>query len=316
LHQNKTYKGTSIFARKILNLAAAQTKKAYWAVLAANLLFGINFSMVKLISPQYIQPFGLNLIRVAVTVVLFWLLFLLKPGKGGIDTKDIPRFLLCAVTGVAINQLLFIKGLTLTTPVHAALLILITPVFILLIAVLLGNERMTLLKTFGLMLGIGGSSLLILSKENSVIGSNLLLGDVLVVINAVSYAFYYILVKPLMLKYTALHVIRWVFTFGFVLILPFCWSQFMQTNWQQFGSTQYMALVFIVLGATFFAYLFTVYGLQHLSASAAGAFIYLQPVFSSLFSFIFFREEISGLKLLAAVFIFAGVFLVNKKKIP
>lgn len=81
--------------------------------------------MVKLISPSFIQPFGLNFIRVAVTVVLFWLLFALKPGKGAIDVKDIPRFLLCAVTGVAINQLLFIKGLTLTTPVHAALLILI-----------------------------------------------------------------------------------------------------------------------------------------------------------------------------------------------
>lgn len=272
--------------------------------------------MVKIISPQYIQAFGLNLIRVAVTVTLFWLLYLLKPRRGGIDVKDIPRFLLCAVTGVAVNQLLFIKGLTLTTPVHAALLILITPVFILLISVLLDNERMTLLKTFGLMLGIGGASLLILSKENSAIGSNLLIGDLLVVINAISYAFYYILVKPLMQKYTALHVIRWVFTFGFVLILPFCWSQFITTEWQQFGSTQYMALIFVVLGATFFAYLFTVYGLQHLSASAAGAFIYLQPIFSSLFSFIFFREEITVLKLIAAALIFTGVFFVNKKKIP
>jgi drug/metabolite transporter (DMT)-like permease len=271
--------------------------------------------MVKLISPQYIQAFGLNFIRVAVTVVLFWVLFLLKPGKGGIHKKDIPRFILCAVTGVAINQLLFIKGLTLTTPIHAALLILITPVFILLIAVLLANEKMTLLKTTGLLLGIGGSSLLIISRENSVIGSNILLGDVLVIINAISYAFYYILVKPLMQKYTALQVIRWVFTFGLVLIFPFCWSQFITTEWQQFGATQFLALVFIVLGATFFAYLFTVYGLQHLSASAAGAFIYLQPIFSSVFSFLVFDERITLSKLIAAVMIFTGVYMINKKKI-
>jgi drug/metabolite transporter (DMT)-like permease len=270
--------------------------------------------MVKLISPQYIQAFGLNFIRVAVTVALFWLLFLLKPGKSGIDNKDIPRFIFCAITGVAINQLLFIKGLTLTTPIHAALLILITPVFILLIAVLLGNEKMTLLKTTGLLLGIGGSSLLIISRENSVIGSNILLGDVLVIINAISYAFYYILVKPLMQKYTALQVIRWVFTFGLVLIFPFCWDQFIATEWQQFGATQLLALAFIVLGATFFAYLFTVYGLQHLSASAAGAFIYLQPIFSSVFSFLVFGERITLSKLIAAVLIFVGVYLINKKK--
>ncbi|MFN5134652.1 MAG: DMT family transporter [Chitinophagaceae bacterium] len=288
--------------------------KAYWAVFAANLLFGINFSMVKFISPHYIQAFGLNFIRVLVTVILFWLLFALKPGKGGIDKKDIPRFLLCALTGVAINQLLFIKGLTLTTPVHAALLILITPVFILMIAVIAGNEKMSLIKLLGLLLGIGGSALLILSKENSGIGSDVLLGDVLVVINAISYALYFMLVKPLMQKYSALHVIRWVFTFGIVLITPFCWGQFSNTNWDAFGIEQFAALLFIVLGATFFAYLFTVYGLQHLSASAAGAFIYLQPVFSSLFSFLFFREEMSWPKIVAALLIFSGVFFVNKKE--
>jgi drug/metabolite transporter (DMT)-like permease len=274
----------------------------------------VNFSIVKLISPQYILPFGLNFIRVAVTVILFWVLFLIKPGRSGIDKKDIPRFVLCALTGVAVNQLLFIKGLTLTTPVHAALLMLITPVFILLIAVTLQQDKMTLVKTAGLLLGMGGCSLLIMSRENSVIGSDVLLGDSLVLLNGISYSFYFILVKPLMQKYTALQVIRWVFTFGFVLILPFCWEQFISTQWHQFGLTQLLALAFVVLGATFFAYLFTVYGLQHLSASAAGAFIYLQPIFSTVFSFLVFGERMTLYKLMAAALIFAGVYMVNKKK--
>lgn len=278
-------------------------------------MFGVNFSIVKLISPQFILPFGLNFIRVAVTVVLFWLLFLLKPGRAGIDKKDIPRFILCALTGVAINQLMFIKGLTLTTPIHAALLMLITPAFILLIAVSLRHEQMTLLKATGLLLGIGGCSLLILSKERSVIGSDVLMGDTLVLLNGISYSFYFILVKPLMQKYTALQVIRWVFTFGFVFILPFCWSQFINTDWQQFGTNELLSLAFVVLGATFLAYLFTVYGLQHLSASATGAFIYLQPIFSTLFSFLVFGEIMTFSKILAAVLIFAGVYLVNKKKL-
>lgn len=247
-------------------------------------------------------------------MILFWVLFLIKPGRSGINKKDIPRFVLCALTGVAINQLLFIKGLTLTTPVHAALLMLITPVFILLIAVALRQEKMTLIKTAGLLLGIGGCSLLIISKENSVIGSDVLLGDSLVLLNGTSYSFYFILVKPLMQKYTALQVIRWVFTFGFVLILPFCWGQFINTDWQQLGTTQLLALAFVVLGATFFAYLFTIYGLQHLSASATGAFIYLQPIFSTVFSFLVFGEMMTFSKILAAVLIFAGVYLVNKKK--
>ena len=240
-------------------------------------------------------------------------MYALQPTKAGIDKKDIPRFLLCAVTGVAINQLFFIKGLTLTTPIHAALLILITPVFILLIAFALRKELISLLKITGLLLSIGGAALLILSKETSSIGADMFWGDVLIIINAVSYAFYYVLVKPLMQKYSPLHVLRWVFTFGIVLITPFCWAQFAETNWSLFQTSHYTALVFIVLGATFFAYLFTVYGLNHLSASAAGSYIYLQPVFSAIFSYVLFNEALTVYKIIAAVFIFSGVFLINKK---
>lgn len=295
-------------------MTALQTKKAHWAVLATNLLFGINFSVVKYISPAYIQPFGLNFIRVSVAVLLFWMLYSLKPSKAGIDKKDIPRFLLCALTGVAINQLLFIKGLTLTTPIHGALLILVTPVFILLLAFVLKTERVTLLKILGLSLAICGAVLLILARENSVIGSNMLLGDLLIIINAVSYAFYFVLVKPLMQKYSPVHVIRWVFSFGILMIFPFCWQEFATVDWQLFTSSHIAALIFVVIGATFLAYYFTVYGLQHLSAGAVGSYIYLQPVFSAIVSALFFKEQLSPYKLIAAALIFTGVYFVNRKK--
>ncbi len=295
-------------------MSSIQIKKAHWAVFITNLLFGVNFSIVKYISPQYIKPFGLNFIRVLVTVILLWLLYAVKPSKAGIDKKDIPAFVLCALTGVAINQLLFIKGLTLSTPIHGALLILATPVFILLIAFALKKESITIFKTLGLMLSISGASLLIISGKKSIAGDNILLGDLLIVINSVSYAFYYILVKPLMAKYSPVHVLRWVFTFGIIIITPFCFSQFAAIDWKSFSFVEFAALGFVVIGATFIPYLFTVYGLQHLSASTAGAYIYLQPVFSAIVSVIFFHEDLSFYKLLAAVFIFAGVFLVNRKK--
>jgi drug/metabolite transporter (DMT)-like permease len=294
-------------------LKQLQNSRAHLAVLLANLFFGINFSVVKFISPSLVKPFGLNLIRVGVTVFLFWILYLLKPTGVMIHRKDIPRFMLCAVTGVAINQLLFIKGLTLTTPIHASLLILVTPVFILLIAFVLQTEGITSLKLGGLLLAVAGATILISSKETSAIAENMLLGDVFIIVNAVSYAFYYVLVKPLMQKYSPLHVIRWVFTFGLFLILPFCWNEFSITQWGKFEPTHLTALFFVVLGGTFFAYLFTVYGLKHLSASAAGSYIYLQPLFAAGISMILFNEPLSVYKILAAVFIFGGVYLVNKK---
>nr|MCU0333768.1 DMT family transporter [Chitinophagaceae bacterium] len=104
--------------------------KAHLAVLAANLLFGINFSMVKVLTPALMSSYALNVVRIVISVGLFWGLYLLRPSQAGIDRKDVPRFLLCAVTGVAINQILFIKGLSLTSTIHGSLLILGTPIFI------------------------------------------------------------------------------------------------------------------------------------------------------------------------------------------
>ncbi|HLF47568.1 MAG TPA: DMT family transporter [Chitinophagaceae bacterium] len=292
------------------------TVKAQLAVLGTNLFFAANFSLVKYISPSYIKPFAVNIIRVGISALLFWSLWILvatftkKPGAG-IQKKDMPRFLLCGLTGVAINQMFFIKGITYTSPIHASLLILLTPLLITLFAYWVLKEKMTLVKVMGLTLGIGGSVLLILSKENSINAVNYLLGDMLIVVNAISYACYFILVKPLMQKYPPLHVVRWIFTFGFFMILPFGWSDFFSVQWENFRWIHSISLVAIVFAGTFLAYYFNVYGIQHLGAGVAGSFIYTQPIFAAVIAVIFMKEVLTIEKLLAGLLIFTGVYLVN-----
>jgi drug/metabolite transporter (DMT)-like permease len=192
---------------------------AHIAVLGANFFFGANFSIIKYITPSLIQPFALNVVRATVTTVLLWVLYLIKPSKAGINKKDIPLFLLCAATGVTINQLLFVKGLSLTTSIHGALLMLATPIFITIIAAVMFKEKLTGNKITGLILGVAGAAALIALKEATNHGTNILLGDIFVTINAIAYAFYLVLVKPLMEKYSALHVLRWVFTLGTIMII-------------------------------------------------------------------------------------------------
>jgi drug/metabolite transporter (DMT)-like permease len=294
-------------------MSASPKTKAHIALLTANLLFGVNFSIVKLISPSLILPFGLNLMRVLVATGLFWLLFLFRPVNGKILKKDIPRFLLCAVTGIAINQLLFIKGLTLSTPIHAALLILGTPVFILILALITGTEKRSFMKIFGLLTALSGGLILVLSKENTALGSNVLMGDIFILINAISYAFYMLLVKPLTKTYSPLKLTRWVFTFGLFLVLPFCWKDFTLTQWALFTPASWAALGLVVIGATFLSYLFIAYGIHHLSPSTTGAYIYTQPVFSAVIAILFLKEEPALYKLVAAILIFGGVYMINRK---
>ena len=287
---------------------------AHLALLFTNLFFAINLSAVKHLTGQGLAaPFGINVVRVGVTVIMLWLLYLLRPVSIRIERGDIKRFLLCAITGVAINQLLFLKGLSLTYSIHASLLMLTTPILIVFIAARILRERPGLVRMVGLALGIAGAGILILGKENTGQGNDIILGDTLILINAVSYTIYFILVKPLMLKYDPVVIIRWIFSFGLVLVLPFGWTEFREIQWPMFDGVDILCMVLIVMGGTFLAYLFNVYGIKILGASVAGFYIYTQPVFAALIAMIFLKEELSLYKILAALLIFTGVYLSNKR---
>lgn len=288
--------------------------KAHIAVLSTNLFFAINFSLVKYISPELIKPYAVNILRVGVSLILFWLLWTMSDVRPHIKRKHWLRFFLCGLTGIAINQMFFIKGLTYTSAIHASLLILLTPILITVFAFTVLKEKVTIIKAMGLALGIGGAVLLILSKEQSSSASDYLLGDILIIINAISYTVYFILVKPLMAEYPPLHVIRWVFTFGFIMILPFGWNEFVTIPWEKLEWSHYLSILFIVVPGTFLAYFFNIYGIQHLGAGTTGSYIYTQPVFAAIIAVIFFHEQLTPAKLLAGIMIFLGVFLVSFKR--
>ncbi|RYY95361.1 MAG: DMT family transporter, partial [Chitinophagaceae bacterium] len=192
--------------------------KAHAAVLGTNLFFAANFSLVKMISPRLVAPFGLNIYRVGVSLLLFWLLWLFSPRKTRLARPDRARIITCGLTGVAINQMLFIRGLTLTSGIHAALLMLTTPLLITVFALWVLKEQGSRWQLPGLLLGVGGAAWLIAGGSASAGARDPLLGDALILLNAIFYSVYFILVKPLMQRYTPIEVVRWVFTAGFVFM--------------------------------------------------------------------------------------------------
>jgi len=290
------------------------TARAHIAVLLTNLFFAANYSFVKLISPSVVGPFALNVLRVGLSLFLFWTVWIFGKTSARIDKKDIGRFVLCGLTGIAINQMLFIKGLTMTSTSHASLLMLVTPIVVTLFAIWVLKEKFTTYKGIGLFLGVGGAVFLILQKESGPNAPHYLLGDLLILINAISYAMYFILVKPLMQKYSPLHVIRWIFTFGFVMTLPIGITETIAINWNAFSTVQLFCLGAVVITGTFLAYYFNGFGLQHLGAGITGTYIYTQPVFAVLIAIFILGESMSWQKILAACLIFSGVYLVGFRK--
>ena len=291
------------------------TSKAHLALLGTNIFFAINFTAVKLlINNGLIQPFGLNLVRVTLSAALLWILYFFNKEKIKVQKKHYWRFFICAVSGIAINQMLFIKGLSLTYSIHASLLMLATPIFVTLLAAWILRSKLTKNKWLGLLLGITGATIIISGAGQSNDASNVLLGDVLVIINAISYAFYFIWVQPLMKIYPPIMVIRIIFTLGFFLMLPFCLSEYLETPWERYQSLDWGLLFLIIFCGTFLAYIFNVYGIKILGPGVAGSYIYTQPVFAAIVAMIVLKEHLDIYKIIAALCIAAGVYLSTKKE--
>jgi drug/metabolite transporter (DMT)-like permease len=256
----------------------------------------------------------LNLLRVGGSLLLFWSLWVFAKNKTGIRRNDLWRLALCGLLGVFINQTFFIKGLSMTTAIHASLLMLCSPILITILAIWILKERITVINIAGLVFGVAGSVWLISGKQSETQPKDYLAGDMLIILNGISYAFYFVLVKPLMERYTPLQVIRWVFTFGFIMTLPLGWVQINEIQWEQFTFIHIEVLIFVVLAGTFLAYLFNAYGIRVLGPGITSAYIYIQLVFAVAIAVLFFNEQLTLQKVVAGLMILGGVFLVSRRK--
>lgn len=288
--------------------------KAHAAVLLGNFFFGVSVVAIKHLTPTVMKPLAINVIRVVVALILFWLLYAIKPNsKANIQKKHIGLMVVCALTGIVINQLLFVTGTALTNAIHASLLSLCTPIVIFCIGIFWYKQKVVAFKILGLCLALVGAAVLIFYRVGFTNDGSSVLGDVLIIINACSYALYLVLVKPLMQHYKPIHITRWIFLIGTCFIVPIGAKDFMQVQWNLFTQSHWLALAFVVIGATFLSYLIMVYGIAKVGSETVGMYIYTQPIFATVASYVLFNHTINLQKIIAAILIFVGVYLVNKK---
>ena len=122
---------------------------ALLAALIATSIYGLNHTIAKGLMPVYIKPFGFILLRVLGAAILFWIIGIWGP-KERIEKKDWKRIILCALFGMVINMLLFFKGLSLSTPINASIIVTISPIFVFLMSAFFIKEKITLIKYFGI----------------------------------------------------------------------------------------------------------------------------------------------------------------------
>lgn len=280
-------------------------------MLVANVIYGVNYTIAKVALPQYVKPFAYIFTRVSVAMVLFWLIWMAFI-RERIRWKDLPRFAICGLFGVAMNQLLFFNGLARTTEINASLIMITTPILVLVLSHFFIGERITFFKIIGIcMAGLGAFFLIGFGRDFS-FGSATAPGDLMVLANASSYGMYLVLVKPLMKNYRPLTVITTVFTFGFVVVAIAGFRQFIETEWATFGWEIWASVGFVVLFTTFFAYLLNIYALKKVNPSLVSVYMYAQPLIATFVAISFGNDFLTVVKVLAGMLIILGVFLTSQ----
>jgi len=286
--------------------------KAHFALLGANTIYGLNYVIAKGIMPDFLMPKAIIFIRVVITLVVFGILHFFLPSEK-VEKRDLLKLAICAVFGVAINQILFFEGLNLSTPINASIIITVIPVIILVFAHFILKEKITTLKVIGIILGGSGALMIILSAGGGSFKSSTMLGNLLIFINAVSWALYLVLIKPIMARYDSTTVMKWIFLFGMIIIFPFTFQSFIASDLAAIPFKIWMSVAFVVFGATLIAYFLNNYSLKSVSASVNGIYIYLQPLIAAVVAILFGKDELTWMKGIAAILIMAGVYFVTRR---
>jgi drug/metabolite transporter (DMT)-like permease len=260
-----------------------------------------------------VKPFAFILLRVATASVLITFFHKLFIKERKIDKPDYLKFFVCAVFGVAANMLLFFKGLSITTPINASVLMMNTPIFVVVISLFWNKEKITFLKGLGIVLATFGAIMLVGGTKFQ-FNSSKVIGDLMVAANAVIYAFYLVYAKALTHKYHPLTVTMFGFLMGTILVFPFGFSEFLQIDWGTFSTQIWLCVLFITVGSTFVTYVLNAYALKHASSSLVGSYIYLQPVFATLIAISTGTDLLSFEKLIFMLIVFLGVYSASYKK--
>ncbi|GAB1373264.1 DMT family transporter [Bacteroidales bacterium] len=266
------------------------------------------------LTPEWINPFGLSLFRISFAFISFLILSLfIKDTSDGFTIKEHLILILAGLMGTAANQLSFLAGLSMTSPVDASLIITITPIITMLFAAVIIKEPISFKKASGVMIGMSGAAIILYTaRYGHFEQSGTLKGNLVVLISCFVYALYLVIIRPLMAKHSPVHIMKWTFLYGVVIALPFTYDK-IQIN-PGASITEWIQLGYALVFGTFTAYLLVAFSLKLLRPTTVSMFNYIQPLIASSIAIAFGQDVLNWTKPVSALLIFIGVYLVITSK--
>jgi drug/metabolite transporter (DMT)-like permease len=296
-----------VFHRSDSNNAAGP----HLALIAVQVLFA-TWPIIGKIALRTVPSVALVGFRVAGAALTLLILAQISGSLQTIKRTDWPLLIVSSLLGLVLNQLLFTKGLSLTTAINATLLSTTIPVFTLLVGVLLGTDRATLRRLVGIALAASGV-LYLIGPGRAQFSFATRAGDLLIVSNSLCYGAYIAVSKDLMKRYNALTVIAWIFVVGCVVTVPAGAISLAHVPLGSISWGVWLAILYIVVLPTAGAYYLNGWALARVSPSTVAVYIYLQPLIAFAVAPIILGESLSVHTVIASLLIFAGVLVVTRR---
>lgn len=298
------------------SLMSSSTHRAHLALLGAGIMWGLMSPLSKAVmAGGIVSPLGVTSLRILGATLLFWIIAPLSP-RERVARKDLLIMVCAAVFSVIANQVMFIRGVSMTSPVNATIITTTMPILTMLLAAVVLREPISGRKLGGVLLGMSGAVILVLNSVGglgklSFSRITQLQGDLFCLAAQASYALYLVFFQGIIRRYSPLTLMRWVFTFATLMLLPFSWGTLAETAWQSVPESDWWSLAFIVGGGTFLCYLLVPIGQKVLRPTVTAMYNYVQPITATAVAIAWGMDSFNWVKAMAVALIFLGVILVN-----
>ena len=282
-------------------------------MLGAEFMWGVSAPLGKVILAGGVTPLMLTDCRMVGAAALFWVLSLFT-GRERVEGRDLLLMFFASLFGIVLNQGLFLFGLGLTSPVNASIITTSSPIITMVLAAVFLGEPVSRLKVGGVFLGALGALILIAGGGGSGDAEGSPLGDVLVVAAQLSFSCDLVLFKRLTSRYSPVTLMKWMFTYASVCVIPFSYNEWACAGLGDVGSDAWWGVAAFVVGPTFVSYLLLPVGQRFLRPTVTAMYNYVQPIVATLAAVWMGVGGFSVLKGVAVVLVFCGVGMVTRSK--
>lgn len=283
----------------------------YWLLTLMIFFWSLNYAIGKIALREF-PALLLAAVRAGMAALIILPVYLLRGRQKAFrwTVREVRLLLLLGIFGVALNQLFFVLGLSRTSVAHAAILIGLTPIQVLLLAAFAGQERLTWRKVTGLAIALAGVAVIQIARDSTTAPS--LVGDLCIVLSGLAFAVYSVVGKNVTARHDTVTMNTFAYMSGAVVLSPIILWNLPTFDYTRVSTGAWLAVAYMAVFASVAGYLIFNYALSRIPASRVSSFSYLQPLLAMMIAIPTLGEHVTAPLIFGGMMVLSGVYVTER----